>query len=283
MSRRRLMAAVTASVVAAALSVVAPPATVTGTGPAVAQAAAPRPYGVAGTWKMTFWEGFGGKSLNLNHWRPNWLAASDRAITRPVNKREHSCYDPRNVSVANGSLRLKAEKRRCRAQDGSTWRYASGLVESRHDFRFTYGYAEARIYLPPNRNRSKGPLGSCAPNWGAFWLNGDNWPADGEIDIMECLGDNVGHSYHWSGGSSNTIPRAWRGDMPGRGGWHTFGVDWRPGSLTYYYDGRVVGRRTTGITNKPHYIILNLGLSGDTHQLPQTMKVSYVRVWQRSS
>lgn len=282
MSRLRLMVGAAALVVAAPLTTLSTPSTVTGTGPAVAHAATPRPYGISGTWKMRFWETFSGSSLDLNRWRPNWLGASDRTITRPVNKLEHSCYDPRNVAVANGSLRLKVEKRFCRAHDGSTWRYASGLVESNHDFRFTYGYAEARIYLPPNTSPSKGPVGSCGPNWGAFWLNGDEWPEDGEIDIMECLGDNVGHAYHWSGGSSNTIPTGWRGDMPGRSGWHTFGVDWRPGSLTYYYDGKRVGTRTTGITRSPHYIILNLALSGDTHTVPQTMKVDYVRVWQRA-
>ena len=34
-------------------------------------------------------------------------------------------------------------------------------------------------------------------------------------------------------------------------GWHTFGADWEPRSITYYYDGRVVRRIRSGITHAP--------------------------------
>ena len=57
-------------------------------------------------------------------------------------------------------------------------------------------------------------------------------------------------------------PKAWRNDMPGSGGWHTFGVDWSPGKATFYYDGKKVGTQKSGVTGKPHYLILNLGVSG---------------------
>ena len=67
--------------------------------------------------------------------------------------------------------------------------------------------------------------------------------------------------------------------MPGGGGWHTFGVDWRPGSLTFYYDGRKVGTQTRGVTGSPHYLILNNAISGSARKVPSTLKVDYVRVW----
>ncbi|HET7247280.1 MAG TPA: hypothetical protein VFJ07_20840, partial [Streptosporangiaceae bacterium] len=36
-----------------------------------------------------------------------------------------------------------------------------------------------------------------------------------------------------------------------------FGADWEPRSITYYYDGRVVGRIRSGVTHAPMYLILN--------------------------
>lgn len=249
-----------------------------------AEAADPRPVGLGGSWRMVFWDGFSGSRLKTSNWQPNWLGRSDTTVTKPVNTAERSCYDPRNVRVAGGTLRLKAEKRTCVASDGRTYRYASGLVQSSDDFRFSHGYAEARIHLPPSNGRGA-PRGSCGPNWPAFWLNGDNWRTDGELDVMECLsGNDVAWHVHWGTGakrSAGGYPKAWRNDMPGSSGWHVFGVDWSPGRTTFYYDGKKVGTQRAGVTGKPHYLILNLGVSGSAIRVPQTMQVDYVRVWKR--
>ncbi len=253
-------------------------------GQALAEAATPQPRGPGGQWRMIFWDGFSGTSLKTGNWQPNWLGSSDRSVTKPVNGAELSCYDPRNVSVSRGTLKLRAEKRSCRANDGRTYRYASGLVHSSKDFRFSYGYAEARVYLPPSSGRGA-PRGSCGPNWPAFWLNGTNWRTDGEIDVFECLNGNDGawHYHHGTGKkySNGGYPRAWRDDMPGSSGWHTFGVDWAPGSATFYYDGKKVGVQRSRITGRPHYLVLNLGVSAPAVAVPQTMQVEYVRVWKR--
>lgn len=47
-------------------------------------------------------------------------------------------------------------------------------------YNFTYGFVEARMWLPPGTGTPE--------NWAAFWVNGKVWPEDGEIDIMETLG-----------------------------------------------------------------------------------------------
>lgn len=235
--------------------------------------------------KLKFEENFNGTSLNLDRWRPNWLADSDTAITDPVNSREHSCMDPAQVRVANGYLHLTAEKRGCRTTtSGKKYKYASGLVQSNADYQFTYGYVEARMYLEPSTDPALAPVGSCGPNWATFWLNGEKWPDDGEIDIMECLREgNAAWHYHWSSGRAGLNAPGWEAAMPGKGGWHVFGVDWKPNSLTFYYDGRKVGRHTIAVTDSPHYLILSLSLSGSFVQTPQTLKVDYVRVWKNSA
>ena len=243
--------------------------------------ASPSPEG-PDRWKLVFSDEFTGTRLDLDTWRPNWLAGSDHEITKPVNSAELAAYDPRQVRVRNGSLRLRAVARRTTDNRGRTYPYASGLVQSHADRRFRYGYVEARIFLRANSDPTLGRVGSCGPNWPAFWLNGDDHPEDGEIDIMECLSDDdVAWHYHWSGGSAGGHPSPWSGRMPGGGGWHTFGVDWEPGRLRFYYDGRQVGTHTTGVTGSPHYLILNNGISDPAVQVPSTLRVDYVRVWRR--
>ena len=244
----------------------------------------PKPVGAPGGWRLVWRDEFRGDRLNLRKWRPNWLADNDSAVTKPINDLEIAAYDPRQVSVGNGVLRLRAARRTVTAADGHVYRYVSGMVESFHDYRFAHGYAEARIFLPANTDPSVAPVGSAGPNWPAFWLNGENHPEDGEIDIMEVLGHHdVAWHYHWAGGSNGGYPSAWQGKMPGGGGWHTFGVDWNARSLTFYYDGKQVGRHTEGVTSAPHYLIINLALSGPPYiKVPQTVRVAYVRVWKRT-
>jgi beta-glucanase (GH16 family) len=250
------------------------------------RAAGGGPLGAPGKWKLSWRDEFSGRSLDLDRWRPNWLAGSDRAITKPINDAERACYDPRNVKVRGGTLRLRVEERECRTHDGRTYEYASGLVESAHDHRFTYGYVESRVHLPPS-DGTLAPAGSCGPNWAVFWLNGARHPQDGEIDIMECLSQNdVAWHYHWgtttSPRTASGYPEAWRGDLPGTGGWHTFGVDWSPGRLVFSYDGVVVGIQTEGVTDTPHYVVVGLGVSGSAAAAPQTVQIDYVRVWKRA-
>ncbi|HEX3693293.1 MAG TPA: hypothetical protein VHU13_08105, partial [Solirubrobacteraceae bacterium] len=67
-------------------------------------------------------------------------------------------------------------------------------------------------------------------------------------------------------------------------GWHTFGSNWGPGVVTYYYDGKEIGQvKSSNIDSTPQYLVTDL-LSGETHGqplvLPSEMLVDYVRVWQ---
>jgi hypothetical protein len=218
---------------------------------------------------VLFDDQFNGTALDRTKWRPNWLAGSDTAITKPVNSKELSCYDPAQVSVGGGNLRLRAVARPCTANNGITYQYASGLVESAHDFLFTFGRLEARIFVPPGTG--------AVQNWPAFWSNGTGtWPTTGELNVMEGLeGLACWHFHSPSGGPGGCAALA------NPSGWHTFAADWRPGSVTYFYDGVQVGRITSGITSSPMYLVLNLGLSSSVSPpvtVPSEMLVDYVRV-----
>ncbi|GAA2629623.1 hypothetical protein GCM10010307_20570 [Streptomyces vastus] len=214
-----------------------------------------------------FSDEFDGTSLDTSKWNPNWLGCPT-CTTKPVNSAETTAYAPSQVSVSGGSLHLKLVQQQTTV-DGKTYPYRSGLVESNGKAEFTYGAFEARIYTPGS--------GGKISNWPAFWTDGQNWPTDGEMDVMEGLGGSACYHFHSpAGGPGGCAP----GDFTG---WHTYGAEWKPGSVTYYYDGKLVGQISTGITSAPMYLILNNGIS-DQHGGPAManadMMTDYVRVWQ---
>ena len=230
---------------------------------------APVPSGPAGAWNLKFQDEFDGSALNTAKWSTGWLAAG---ITKGVNDAEKVCHNPANVGVSDGTLKLtlKQQQETC---NGKTQPYSASLVNSNGKYQYTYGYAEARIYMPAAAN------GTVA-NWPAWWTNGTNWPYDGEDDIAEGLGGGMDYRYHYQGPTGHAeqgtnVPGNWTG-------WHTFGSEWTPNKTSYFYDGKLVGSVAVG-TASPHYLILNntLGDWGGNALLPATVQVDYVRVWQR--
>jgi hypothetical protein len=216
-----------------------------------------------------FRDDFSGTTLNKSKWRPNWFGTNDAAVTKPVNSQEQSCYDPAQVSVGGGYLHLNAVARACRATNGITYPYASGLVSTKDDFTFKYGYVEARLWAAPGSGAIR--------NWPAFWANGIGvHPTTGEIDVFEGLAGRACWHFHYSGGAPGGCAT-----KANPAGWHTYGAEWRPGVVTFFYDGVQVGRITAGITSQPMYLILNLGISSSVSgpvALPSEMLVDYVRV-----
>lgn len=75
-------------------------------------------------------------------------------------------------------------------------------------------------------------------------------------------------------------------------GWHTFGLDWEPDGLTWYVDGKKMGRTVTdqaAIKNYAFYIIANLSVGGTWPPLnggidgstpfPASMDIDWLRVY----
>ncbi|HEX7459505.1 MAG TPA: glycoside hydrolase family 16 protein, partial [Acidimicrobiales bacterium] len=203
--------------------------------------------------------------LDTSQWSTGWFGSG---ITTGASSSEQQCYDPSQVSVTGGVLNLSAVARAVTC-GGTVHPYASGMVTTDGKFSFTYGYMEARIWMPGN--------GSIA-DWPAFWADGQNWPTNGEIDTVEGLGGQACAHFHNPAGGPGACAA---GNYSG--GWHTFAADWEPGSVTFYYDGTQIWNDTSGITSAPMYLILNLALSPaitSPNTAPATTQVDYVRVWQ---
>ncbi len=104
--------------------------------------------------------------------------------------------------------------------------YTSGLLTTEGSFSQTYGYWEIGAELPKGDGL-----------WPAFWLlpADHSWPP--EIDIFEVLGNDpntVYNSFHGSDGIDFS-QATHVGDLST--GFHTFGFNWTPATMTWYVDG----------------------------------------------
>jgi beta-glucanase (GH16 family) len=226
----------------------------------------PTPRGVPGSWKLIFDDEFDGSRLNTRLWSTGWFGSG---ITGPLGPGSLECFDPAQVTVRGGALDIgiSAKSESC---GGQVHPYASGIVTTDGKFQFTHGFTEVRAWVP-------GRAGVIA-DWPDVWTNGQDWPTDGENDIMEGLHGQACWHFHYTGGNApgSCSPASFTG------GWHTFAADWEPGIVRYYYDGKEVGTITQGITAAPMYLLISLG-ADNTYGgpvAPGTIRIDYVRVWQ---
>ncbi len=239
-----------------------------------AEAVAPWPVGQPADtgWILKFSDEFDEDILDLEKWRPNWLGPSDTAVTKYINTLEKNCYNPANVSVNNGTLRLTANPISIADCETRNESISSGIVQSDNHFLFIYGYVEASIKMPAGKGL-----------WPAFWTNGTgDWPSTGEIDIVECYGtdESCYPTYHWMDGNTN-LERPSTVIPGSTEDFHIYAALWEPEQITWFYDGKEIFRWTTGISDADHYLILNLAIRDENVPLPSVMEVDYVRVWQR--
>jgi Glycosyl hydrolases family 16 len=234
----------------------------------------PMPTGVPGAWTLKFDDEFNGTGLDTANWSTGWFGSG---ITPPVNSQEEDCYDPAQVAESDGALDLTLIQKgeNCGISDPQ---YTTGLVSTKGKFSFTYGFIEARVWLPS----VPGTPGEAA-DWPGVWLDGQNWPEDGEIDIAEGLGGRVCAHFHGpanpqgiGAGNGTGCPGGTYTD-----GWHTFAANWEPGTITYYYDGIDIGSVTSQVTSAPMFVVLDYA-AGHPFQAPVTMKIDYVRIWQHA-
>lgn len=198
-------------------------------------------------------------STNIKSYNTGWFG---EGITGPVNVHESVRYDSANVWNDEGGARLNLALTDTIGNSGA-------IVTTDGKFSFLYGDFEVSAFLLASEN------GQVA-NWPAIWLNGQSWPTDGEIDVMEGLGGQAAYHYHSpAGGPGANVPGKWTG-------WHNFGCHWEPGIVRYYYDGHFVGDITLDIRDAPMYIVIDNSYTGGAPRslrYPSVMRIRSVKVW----
>jgi len=223
---------------------------------------------------------------------------NNKSVITPVELSEVSLID----------LTVAAEEGSDEPNVMTDYNYTSGRVNTQNKHDFVYGRFEASIRVP----KGMGYLP-------AFWLMATDeddygaWPLCGEIDIMEVMGQDITKSYH-------TIHYGAPEHAEDQGtlvldeavssfydDYHTFVLDWEPGSLVWYVDGVQVHEAHDWATGKDEestltypapfdhdmYVILNLAVGGSWVGYPdleavedmanQSMDIDYVRVYRKDA
>ncbi|MCP4225013.1 MAG: family 16 glycosylhydrolase [Actinomycetia bacterium] len=159
---------------------------------------------------------------------------------------ELQCYRPRNVSVVDGKLVLRAVTETYTCPNGSTRSVTSGMVRSR-GVTFSPGHAlEFSVKLTPANEADQSGLWPAV--WSSGWAEG-GWPRGGELDFLEVMTANDPtrsiFSLHYAepDGSHGVTNRPVYGAANFSAAWHTirfeYGLD---GQLVWYLDGAEVMR-----------------------------------------
>ena len=223
-----------------------------------------------------------------------------------VRNEEAQWYQPENAHCKKGMLVIEARKEQKPnpgyVPDSRDWRknrktiyYTAACLITAGKQTWKYGRFEMR-----------GRIDISDGMWPAWWTLGveKNWPANGEIDIMEyyrgkllaniaCLGKDGNTEWH-----SNTFPVDSMGGAAWASKFHVWRMDWTEEFIALYVDDQLLNRvALDSLVNKdgsgfnpfkqPHYMLLNLAVAGQnggdpSHtRFPRKLEVDYVRVYQQ--
>ena len=185
-----------------------------------------------------------------------------------------------NVKVLNGKLIITPIKE---SYQGSN--YTSARIKTQGKFSFKYGKVEIKAKLPVGGG-----------TWPALWMLGNNittasWPACGEIDIMEHVGNTQNKIYgtlhypNFSGGNavSKTINISNASTE-----FHIYSLDWRADAIRFYVDGTLFHTFTNTSSlpfNQNFFLIINCAMGGNfggainPNFTSSTFEVDYIRVF----
>lgn len=197
------------------------------------------------------------------------------------NEAQYYTNRTQNAVVSNGTLKINLIKE---AYQG--YNYTSARLLSKGKYSMKYGKVEIRAKIP-----------SGGGTWPALWMLGDNidsvgWPACGEIDIMEHVGNQLNRIFgtlHYPGrsggnadGASVMIPNATTE-------FHIYSMEWNASTIKIYVDNQLFftyNNNPNSPFNQNFFFIMNVAMGGnfggtiDPNVTNATMEVDYIRVYQ---
>jgi len=197
--------------------------------------------------------------------------------------------DTANAVVKKGNLNINVRK-----ENKENNEYTSARLVTKNKFDFKYGRVEVRAMLPKGRGL-----------WPAIWAlptewKYGSWPKSGEIDIMEHVGyepdsvygtvhtEKFNHVIHTQVGKAVKINPY--------DSYHVYAIEWYEDRMDFFVDDeKYFSFKNTGKGapewpfDQNFHLILNVAVGGgwggkkgvDDSIFPATMKVDYVRVYQK--
>lgn len=219
-----------------------------------------------------------------------WLHDKSRNKDGWYNNEQQYYAGPRaeNARASQGKLLITATREDLKNEpDWGGQHYSSARLITRGKGDWTYGFFEIRARMPCGKG-----------TWPAIWTLGSagNWPADGELDILEQLGkdpERIFSTVHRTAGSGGNGAGNGRQLPDACKAFHNYQMLWTHELIRFGVDGVEhfsYANPKTGVAawpfDAPQFLILNLAIGGDLGGpvddaiFPVTLEVDHVRVYQ---
>ncbi|GAA4450684.1 hypothetical protein GCM10023189_11670 [Nibrella saemangeumensis] len=187
--------------------------------------------------------------------------------------------DPENLTVTqdgeNSYLQIKAIR-----ENVTGPKYRQDIDATPTSFSYTAARIESKLMVGPNTTKTQVrmvariKLPSGFGMWPAFWSYGDNWPTNGEIDILEARGHEPTKfqtNYFYGRRANQNLVRDQETYITTGSSltdcWHIYEVIWTKDALTFYLDGVQVAKNTgsyvPNLFGKKQKVTLNLAVGGN--------------------
>ncbi len=265
---------------------------------------APAPKNLPGGWVLEWHDEFSGDKLDLSKW------AYELGVIR--NSGSSQTYTKEAVTVEDGKLVLTSRfektansrhnpEKHAKTKQKNGWSlympsrpYSSGSVTTKG----------VKNFEPGSRIEIRAKLPNAAGAWPALWMmgvNGLNWPANGEFDIMEHLSQHPGLIYttfHWgeNGGRKATSKGFTHWIRNPYNKFHVYAMEWQKGRIRIFLNDVEVANFDSSVAtypdgtrpfDSPAYLIMNTALGGPgtwpeepkAADYPCRFEIDYVRYY----
>lgn len=199
------------------------------------------------------------------------------------NELEYYTDSSSNCYIQDSCLVIQALKQNYLGKE-----YTSARINSSGKGDWTYGRFEVRAKLPYGQGL-----------WPAIWMLPTDWvyggwPASGEIDIMEELGQQANKVYgtvhygtpHQQQGGNYILQNGYF-----LSDFHVFACEWDSSTISFFVDNtKYFTANITKPFDQRFHFVLNVAVGGNwpgnpdyTTSFPQKMTIDYVRVFQKTS
>lgn len=238
-------------------------------------------------WTAVWADEFNGPEINLEWWKHE-IGNGDNGWGN--NELEFYTDAPENSRIENGNLVIEA-----RNDSWNSRQYTSARMITKDKKTFGFGRTDIRAKLPYGQGI-----------WPALWMLGINidqkgWPACGEIDIMELIGNFPSTSQatvHFGSDMSNYkyIGDSYKiFDEIFNDRFHVFSIVREMNQMWFYVDDILIfefaSKDTQGQPypfNEQFFFIFNVAIGGNwpgnpdaSTTFPQYMEVDYIRVFEK--
>jgi beta-glucanase (GH16 family) len=248
------------------------------------------PIDIPPGWELVWNDEFNAAQIDLSRWEHevNGHGGGNNELQYYTDRVENSF-------IEDGKLVIRALRENYSGPDGER-DYTSARLRTANKGDWKYGRFEIRAKLPSGQGL-----------WPAIWMLPTDWiyggwPASGEIDIMELLGQEPWKVYgtiHFGGPGDHRQLGAQYNLSSGlfSENFHEFAIEWEVNEIRWFVDDSLYATQNNWFSGDNDYpapfdqrfhLLLNVAVGGNwpgspdqTTIFPQRMAVDYVRVFKR--